>query len=180
MAGRAEIEKRVAEVVQLLLERKNRTEIVTFCAENWGIEARQADEYISRAEKRVTAANGEALFFRVGKEILYRESLYAQAMDAQDYRLALAVRQDIAKMAGLYATNETLAAAVQLYQIFAVNFLENFGDNIAKKEETTPFEAIQHAKRAAESAWGNVFRLKNSKKIDNSSEPETNNSKEKE
>ncbi len=49
----AEIEERVNTVYQLLLQSYSRFEIVQYAANEWGVQPRQADEYLARARQLI-------------------------------------------------------------------------------------------------------------------------------
>lgn len=53
----AQVEARVAEVVDLLLSGLTRTEVVRFTAKTWNINSRQTDEYLARAKKEIMEVN---------------------------------------------------------------------------------------------------------------------------
>ena len=48
-----EIEERVNTVYQLLLQSHSRFEIVQYAAKEWGVQPRQADEYLARARQLI-------------------------------------------------------------------------------------------------------------------------------
>ena len=49
----AEVSERVDTIYQLLLQSYSRFEIVQFAAKTWGVQPRQADEYLARARQLI-------------------------------------------------------------------------------------------------------------------------------
>ena len=52
-AGKAELEQRVAEISDLLINRVGYRAIVGYAAKRWGLAERQACSYISKAKERI-------------------------------------------------------------------------------------------------------------------------------
>ena len=101
-ASDAEIELRIQTVAEMLIKAQGRENILRYCAENWGIRERQADNYISRAIDKIKK-NKE--FLDLEQEISLQkarfEDLYQKNYTIQDYREARQVLDSIAKLLGL-------------------------------------------------------------------------------
>src|SRR5215813_448710 len=102
---KAEVLKRVEEVFKLRLGGAEFADIRDYAAaqeQAWGVSDTQLWRYIAAADKLVKErfdAKAEHLLHR---HLLQRRTLYAHAMGAGDFRTALAVLQDEAKLEGLY------------------------------------------------------------------------------
>jgi hypothetical protein len=102
---RAEFESRVNAVLKLRLggaEFHDLREYAVASEQNWNVSDTQLWRYVAAADrlcKRLFDAKADYLLAR---HLLQRRTLYAHAMNAGDYRTALAVLQDEAKLEGLY------------------------------------------------------------------------------
>jgi hypothetical protein len=110
---KAEVRKRVEEVFKLRLGGAEFADIREFARapeQSWNVSSSQLWRYIQAADRLIKQrfdARAEHLLHR---HLLQRRTLYAHAMGAGDYRTALAVLQDEAKLEGLYpATKQELA-----------------------------------------------------------------------
>jgi len=101
-ASNADIELRIQTVAEMLIKAQGREKILRHCAENWNIQERQADEYISRALDKIKK-NRE--FIDIQQELDLQkaryEDLYQKNYTIQDYREARQVLDSIAKLLGL-------------------------------------------------------------------------------
>ena len=101
-ASNAEIELRIQTVAEMLIKAQGREKILRYCADNWNIQERQADEYISRALDKIKK-NRE--FIDIQQELDLQkaryEDLYQKNYTIQDYREARQVLDSIAKLLGL-------------------------------------------------------------------------------
>jgi hypothetical protein len=109
-SSKVEVRKRVEEVFKLRLGGAEFADVVQYASapeQNWGVSERQLWNYIAAADKLVKErfdARAEHLLHR---HLLQRRTLYAHAMGAGDFRTALAVLQDEAKLEGLYPATKT-------------------------------------------------------------------------
>ena len=88
----SEIEDRVTVVMELLIEKKKRSEIVLFCAEKWGISERHTTNYIRKAT--VIRQNKYIDNYRdsiVYKSVKRMEELYGLNFDNEDFAECLKV-----------------------------------------------------------------------------------------
>jgi hypothetical protein len=107
---KAEVLKRVEEVFKLRLGGAEFADIREYARapeQGWDVSDSQLWRYIAAADRLVKErfdARAEHLLHR---HLLQRRALYAHAMGAGDFRTALAVLQDEAKLEGLYPATKT-------------------------------------------------------------------------
>src|SRR5262245_66635512 len=107
---KAEVLKRVEEVFKLRLGGAEFADIREYAREpeqGWNVSDSQLWRYIAAADKLVKErfdAKAEHLLHR---HLLQRRTLYAHTMGAGDFRTALAILQDEAKLEGLYPATKT-------------------------------------------------------------------------
>jgi len=107
---KAVVAQRVNEVLKLRLGGAEFLDIREYAAapeQAWGVSDTQLWRYIREADalcKEHFDAKAEHLLTR---HLLQRRTLYAHAMGAGDFRTALAVLQDEAKLEGLYPATKT-------------------------------------------------------------------------
>lgn len=70
--------------------------------QDWGVAERQVREYVARADRLCRERFDARAEHLLARHLLQRRQLYAHALEAGDFRTALAVLQDEAKMEGLY------------------------------------------------------------------------------
>ena len=75
---------------------------------------RQIWNYIKRADELVLSRRGKRHTRVLALHMSRREALYARAVNAADYRTALAVVGDLAKLQGLYASDRDLRELLKL------------------------------------------------------------------
>ena len=103
----AEVKARVEEVFRLRLDGAQYHDIVQFAAENdWNVRERQIREYMARADKLLVERRDKSRQQLIALHMARRETLYARALNAADYRTALAVLCDAAKLRGLYPSDK--------------------------------------------------------------------------
>jgi hypothetical protein len=102
-----ETAKRIEVVLGLRLEGSSFREIVAVAArQGWGINERQIRTYIQRADELIVQEQKGKLRDLIALHLARRELLYARAVKAEDYRTALAILEDDAKLRGLYPDKE--------------------------------------------------------------------------
>jgi hypothetical protein len=100
---RAEIEKRVKEVLDLILAGAEIYDILQFAAENeWNVKERQLRTYVSRAYDAIAAAAEKDRDRLLHRHLAQRRNLYARALNMGDLRTALAIAKDEATLLNLY------------------------------------------------------------------------------
>jgi hypothetical protein len=102
-ATKAEIAKRVDEVLRIRLDGAQFHDIVQYGSEKgWGVGERQIRKYIRRADDLLVERQDKGRRRVIARHIAQRQTLYARAVNAADHRTALAILADEAKLRGLY------------------------------------------------------------------------------
>ena len=119
-ADAAEVAIRVEEVLQIILDGAAYPDVVQYSAEKqWGIQERQIRNYMSRAYELLTERQEKKRGRLIAIHTARREKLYARSVNAADYRTALAVLADLAKLQNLYASDKDLKKLVKLATVQA-------------------------------------------------------------
>lgn len=100
-----EKDKRVNQVLKLLLNGLSRAEICQFVSEktDWNVDERTIDRYIAEANAIFKEKSNIIREQEIGKSLLRLENLYARNMQITDFKAALAVQKEINAMLGLNA-----------------------------------------------------------------------------
>lgn len=102
-ADTAELARRIAEVLRIRLDGAQFHDVVQFAAEKgWGVNERQLRTYMSRADEQLVERQDKSRKKVVARHLAQRQALYARAVNAADYRTALAILDSDAKLRGLY------------------------------------------------------------------------------
>jgi hypothetical protein len=104
-SSKAEVIKRVEEVFKLRLGGAEFADILQYASapeQNWQVSPRQIWNYIAAADRLVKERFDAKAEHLLARHLLQRRQLYAHAMGAGDFRTALAVLQDEARLEGLY------------------------------------------------------------------------------
>jgi len=122
-ANKAETEKRVTTVVDLLLDGLRRHEIYRFVSENeakgnlnWNVTTRQIDEYIAKASEIIRNYESDKREDKIKKAEQRLEKLLSRAISNKDLRLARLIIADIRTLFGLDAPSKfegTLAGDIR-------------------------------------------------------------------
>jgi hypothetical protein len=102
---KAEVMKRVEEVFKMRLGGAEFADIREYAIapeQAWGVSDTQLWRYIAAADRLVKERFDAKAEYLIHRHLLQRRTLYAHAMGAGDFRTALAVLQDEAKLEGLY------------------------------------------------------------------------------
>ena len=111
-AGRATIALRIQEVFRIRLDGAQFHDIVQYASEQaWGVGERQLWTYVRRADDLLVERQDRGRRKVVARHLAQRQALYARALNAADYRTALAVLADEAKLRGLYASDKRSCAS---------------------------------------------------------------------
>jgi hypothetical protein len=106
-SDKAETARRVEEVLRVRLDGAQFHDIVQYGSEQgWNVGARQIRKYIARADALLVERQDKSRKQVVARHLAQRSALYARAVNAADYRTALAVLADEAKLRGLYPDRE--------------------------------------------------------------------------
>src|SRR5215211_718341 len=99
----AEVSRRVEEVLRIRLDGAQFHDIVQYAAEKeWELKERQIRQYMSHADDLLVERQEKKRKRLVAMHLARREALYARSVNAADYRTALAILSDTAKLQGLY------------------------------------------------------------------------------
>ncbi|MDB5312179.1 MAG: hypothetical protein JWO38_6381 [Gemmataceae bacterium] len=115
----AEIARRVEEVLRIRLDGAQYHDVMQYATEKgWDLKERQVREYIRRADELLVERQEKKRRRTVALHLARREALYARTVNSADYRTALAVLADLAKLQGLYPKEDVkellkLAAAYE-------------------------------------------------------------------
>jgi hypothetical protein len=107
---KVETELRIEQVYKLLLGGATFPDIREFARapeQAWTVTDAQLRRYMTVAHRRMRARFEARADYSFSQQMLRREQLYAHAMGAGDFRTALAVLQDQAKLEGLYPPTKT-------------------------------------------------------------------------
>lgn len=86
-----EVELRVERVINLILNGAQRAEIVQFCADEWNVKDRQADNYISKASEYIKTITKDNQEVWIAKAKYRLEDLYKTARMKQDLKTCLSI-----------------------------------------------------------------------------------------
>jgi len=106
MAGRitkAEKERRVSKVFELIVGGFTTAQIRQYAAREWGVSRRQAARYVAEATQRVAERAATHHDVEFGKALEQQAWLWREAVRLEKLGLALAVRRETNKLCGLYA-----------------------------------------------------------------------------
>jgi hypothetical protein len=107
---KAEVRKRVEEVFKLRLGGAEFADIRQFAAEpeqGWNVSDRQIWRYIEAADRLIGERFDARAEHLLNRHLLQRRQLYAHAMESGDFRTALSILQDEAKLEALYPATRT-------------------------------------------------------------------------
>lgn len=102
-ATTAEVERRVDEVYDLLINRVTHRNIVGYGAAKWNLSDRQMAVYIKRATERILDRVKESQEEQLAKAVASYESLYAHQVAERDYSGARQTLDSLVKLLGLSA-----------------------------------------------------------------------------
>jgi len=114
-ASRVEVAERVEEILKIRLDGAQFHDCVTFAKEKgWNVSERQVGRYIEQADNLLVERQDKKRKPMVARHVAQREALFARCINAADFRTALAVLADLAKLKGLYATGNDVKELVKL------------------------------------------------------------------
>jgi len=107
-ATKAEIAQRVSEILEIRLAGARFHDIVQYAAEKqWGVAERQLWNYIAASDKLLAAQLEPDRERLLTRHLAQRHYLYGRAVNAGDYRVALAALKDEAELLALYPAKRT-------------------------------------------------------------------------
>lgn len=105
---KAEIERRISTVYQLMIDGLDRSRILQYVSEKWRVTERTTDSYIAAARVKFLEALQETENKDVMKMYIFKrlENLYSLNMENYDLKEARAVLADASKIFGVNAPEE--------------------------------------------------------------------------
>ena len=104
-ATKTVINQRIDELLRVRLDGAQFHDIVQYVAEKgWGLKDRQIRNYIRQADDLLVERREKSRRRCYQLHVARRESLYARAVNAADYRTALVILTDLARLQELYVS----------------------------------------------------------------------------
>lgn len=117
-AGKAEVERRVDELYDLVVNRIGYRQIVNYCQAKWGIGERQVSVYITKVRERMAALASEQQSVELAKALASYEAIFARQMAAGHYGGARETLDSIVRLRGLAAPEQrSFEGVVNLIQL---------------------------------------------------------------
>jgi hypothetical protein len=111
----AEVARRVEEVLRIRLDGAQYHDVLHYSAEKgWGLKERQIREYIARADDLLVERQEKKRKRVIARRLSMREALFARAVNAADYRTALAILSDMDKLQGHYTSDRDIKEVLRL------------------------------------------------------------------
>lgn len=100
-ASHEEMDNRVKEVVELIINGSNRLDILRYSANNWGLAERATDEIVARARRKLVELNNESLDESIALITSNLWGISKEARQAGEYSAAVSAIKEVAKIKGL-------------------------------------------------------------------------------
>jgi hypothetical protein len=114
-SGAAEVTRRVEEVLRLRLDGAMYHDVMQYASEKrWGVSERQVATYLRRADDLLIERQETKRRRVIARRLAQRESLFARAVQAADYRTALAVLADMDRLQGHYLSDRDIKDVLRL------------------------------------------------------------------
>ncbi len=98
-----ETARRVDEVLRIILDGAQSWDVVQYASgKGWGVSEWQVRTYIARADDLMAEQQAKKRRKVIARRLSQREVLFARAVNAADYRTALAILSDMDKLQGHY------------------------------------------------------------------------------
>lgn len=99
----AEVEKRINKVFDLLVNGATREQIFQYASEKaqWGVTQRQLDNYIAKANERISSIGKIHRELELGRAIARLHHLYFLSITLQNFSVALGVQKELNKLLSL-------------------------------------------------------------------------------
>ena len=105
-ANKLEYAQRVESVRQLILAGNDTPRVLQAVTEKWGVNNRQAWNYVRDARTNILAISAEARPYMLAEHIAHRRDMRRRAQKAGDLQAELLAAKDEAKLLGLYPADE--------------------------------------------------------------------------
>lgn len=96
------VNKRVRDVLQLLIQGQTRPEILQYISENYELTERQGDSYIKKANDLIKESFTKDITRDFNKALLRFEQLYKIHFDSGEHKTCVAINKEICQLQGLY------------------------------------------------------------------------------
>jgi hypothetical protein len=116
-AGKAEVERRVDELYELVVTRIGYRQIVNYCQVKWGIGERQVAVYIAKVRERMAALCREEQSAELAQALAGYEAIFAHQMAASHYGGARETLDSIVRLRGLAAAQRAELAGDQTLKV---------------------------------------------------------------
>lgn len=156
-ADKATIAQRIEEVLRIRLDGAEFHDIVQYASEKqWGVSERQLWNYIHKADDLLVERQERNRKRTVARHVAQRQALFARCVNGADFRTALAVLTDLAKLRGLYPEKEAKELAkIAVAQGMKIEELERRLRDAARTTPTQVQEAGSPAGSTGSSTPGN-------------------------
>jgi len=101
--GQAELEQRIATVVDWLIAGQSYTKVVAVCCGEWKVCRRTAENYIADANQRIKETFQKDLEVETAKAKERLENVYCLATQSGEYAAATGAQRELIKLLGLAA-----------------------------------------------------------------------------
>ena len=142
-SSKAEVERRIDEVYDLLLSRVTVRAIAGYCAAKWGVSARQVRTYMARARERMAELAAETQTDKLAKAIADYDMLFAKQLAAGRLAEARQTLDSIVKLCGLAAPER-----IELYD-FSSYSDKQLAEEVARELPELIHEAERLTRRTA-------------------------------
>ena len=95
---KAELQRRVAIVLELLSRKMKRSEIIEYCLDEslgWDVTPATIGKYINRAKGEITKSVKKSALQNLSESVMDLKELYRKCYQREDYKTALAVRKEL-------------------------------------------------------------------------------------
>lgn len=144
MAGQSttyEVQRRVDEIVTLLIERKRRLEIIAYAdKQGWDVADSTVDHYMQRARAALSKMAKKERNAAIGEADATYDHIIRRSFAEGDLKTALAAQKEKCALRGLNAPtkNEVSGPAggpIQSETVYSPDLLREIGDLIAKRSD---------------------------------------------
>lgn len=97
----AQVEKRIEVVTDILMRGGTRADVLQYCASEWDIRTRQADNYLKRAWEYIRDTAERDKERHINLAIQRYQDLYKRSFKVQDYRECRQINAEMIKLLGL-------------------------------------------------------------------------------
>ena len=157
-ATQDEYNKRLQEIIEMILEGEPTGTTVIYISEKYKISERQSYNIIKDARIKMASSietNSVTHFIRA---IAARKRLLKQANDGKDYELVLKIEQDLAKITGIYRYGELVQYDLELSKKLHNFYINLFIDlNECDDKDERIFRLLEKARDANESIFRSVI-----------------------